>query len=236
MKKLLILTVCLMLASSASAIVTPYTDDFGGPVGTLDAGWTDTGATQATTYNGAGGATQASVVDDGWKIEHTIGTGDFHAELNLDNIQIPNGGYGFSQYYLHLQDVAGGFQLGFKTWANVIYVENIDNVLFGPNWAIDALPAASITSFDMVIDFTEATGNLSMDYSFNGGALQNLTNTYGYAGDATRYLGVKTDYWGTTYNAGANASGDIDYFTVTPEPATMALLGLGGLLLRRRRS
>ena len=234
MNKLLIFTLCLMLAGSASALVTTFIDDFGGPAGTLDPGWTDNGPSP-TTYNGAGVASYNSVIDDQWSISHDIGTGDWQATLSMNNFLTA----GFSQFYLHLNDPTGstGQQIGFKTWANVIYVENIDAVTFAGPWVTDALAASAVTSFDMVVDYTQATGDLSMNYQFNGGAVQNLLATYAPAGDALRNLEIRTTMWGTTYNAGGLSTTDLDYFSVVaPEPATIALLGLGGILLRRRRS
>jgi hypothetical protein len=57
-------------------------------------------------------------------------------------------------------------------------------------------------------------------------------------------LGGTTHYWnysdtsgnpyGSDYNAAEGDLGDLTIYTV-PEPATVALLGLGGLLLLRRR-
>ncbi len=65
----------------------------------------------------------------------------------------------------------------------------------------------------------------------DGQEVQDITwaNYWNYNGaEAMMSYGVQNPDVGTTYS--------IDYIEVVPEPATLAILGLGGLLLRRRRA
>ena len=74
-----------------------------------------------------------------------------------------------------------------------------------------------------------------MDYSFNDGIVKNLNTTYDGIGDIARNIEIRTSFWGDTYNGGTLSALDIDSFSIVPEPATMALLAFGGILLRTRK-
>jgi hypothetical protein len=58
------------------------------------------------------------------------------------------------------------------------------------------------------------------------------TGNWTAAPEGTVYLTLKIEQWG--WQPGGSGSG-YDNVVVTPEPATMLLLGLGGLVLRRRK-
>ena len=78
-------------------------------------------------------------------------------------------------------------------------------------------------------------------YNMNGGYLEipGIAVHYGefnYTGGTVRidgdYTGIAEEAY---FNGSPSVSYDGEYTVLTPEPGTMALLGLGGLLLRRRR-
>jgi len=64
----------------------------------------------------------------------------------------------------------------------------------------------------------------------------NLTGT-SFDPDSLGLLPNQTYYWKVVAkNVDVSTSGTVWSFTTTPEPVTMLFLGLGGLLLRRRRA
>jgi hypothetical protein len=115
---------------------------------------------------------------------------------------------------------AGGFQIQHvtdyvivagdsATFEADINPDRMGNTYFGDIIAWDGTAATVLGSYS----FTGvAPGTVTVDIS--AGAGQELGVTYGHIG------------WGESFGV---------QLSVVPEPATMALLGLGGLLLRKRR-
>ena len=247
MKNLLfILFVCCIFTASAVAAINQFTDDFGGAAGTLDATWVDDAtlavpvmANTPVVYNGVGQAALGydTVNDMTQWISHDLGLGDFHMEIEFENLsKVHHDPYGYEQLYNFLHTDAGVMQAGLKTWANVIYVENLNqNGWVGPQHIITSITAEELTSFDMTLDYDEGLDEYTMTYSLNGGAYVSLGAAAGTGGVPT-YRDSTIGYltWaGLGY--GSDMSGDIDYYSVVPEPMTLGLLGFGGLFLRRRK-
>jgi len=106
---------------------------------------------------------------------------------------------------------------------NLLYIPNIED------W--------HTYEIDIVADF-DGIGTHDVTVTVDSMFTQTFTVTA--AGDDTGdnydYTGINHISLGSTQSRGASAF-DIDYLTVTPEPMTIALMGLGGLgLLRRRRA
>ncbi|MBN2269355.1 MAG: PEP-CTERM sorting domain-containing protein [Sedimentisphaerales bacterium] len=102
----------------------------------------------------------------------------------------------------------------------------------GEAGALNFLPLDPTVWHDFIIDIIAGgTGTHIVGISVDGGPSVgfNLTAGSGNDYDGINYLAIGQ---GSTGQSGAI---DIDYVSVIPEPATLALLTLGGLLLRRRR-
>jgi len=120
---------------------------------------------------------------------------------------------------------------------------NIDSTTFAL-LDFDLLNAVSVSSlvFDNEIsafgaDWTSTTNFGQLTITTSGGNL-NLIDYLGTPGDG--FLGFVSDVPFTMLDFGLSGSSDNEYFGMdnvayVPEPVTICLLGLGGLVLRRRK-
>jgi hypothetical protein len=118
------------------------------------------------------------------------------------------------------QTIDGTNMMYFGSTSTKIYMESQSDTVF------------SLTSMDIINYGSSAfTATIYKDY---GLTTQELVGTYDLSGgelvtDLTLNI---TDATNVTFTG--MQSGAIDNLEITPEPATMALLGLGGLMIRRR--
>ena len=262
--QLILALIALMGLSSAAYALNEYSDDFDGPGFETAGKWTEWGnpafngsgqyvQTSLTTGDGY----EADVLQ-GDGIYRTIGAGDFVMNLSLSSVDMdpPNGGW--RVYFMKVIDGAVTAGTG-QDWDYTEYIQpNLDS-WFNTNteWGalgenttlwVDAEAAqwsgyssyslGEVTDFELQLIWDEPTKEFTLNWSANDGDESgSWTSDSGYSASTanrTELFYVDASMADHAYYVNAMAI-ELDSYNLTPEPATIALLGLGGLALLRRR-
>ncbi|HUO08150.1 MAG TPA: PEP-CTERM sorting domain-containing protein [Phycisphaerae bacterium] len=240
----LCISLALGIAASAQwahATIIPFTDNFAS--GPLDASFSLVGSGGA--YNGTG---QYVITDTETGtgtiagLQRTIGVGDFRARL--DAVNITSTASGNFVYYWQIRDAASfaapgiavGLGLGSPNMLTTFLFDSSGNIT--QQWQT-ALPSGTLPeNLDLSITWRGApsgggqwdelydTSGGTPTTEFNGGPFHDT-----YDAQPTRTMYAFIDEYGTT----GTASAGLDYFSIVPEPTSLATLSIGALALLARR-
>lgn len=222
MKKfVLILMLLLMFSCTANAVIIPYTEDFTDSTGFLFTGNPPPGG----IFNGSGQFEQTGA-DQIFRVGQA---GDAFVQMDMDITVELNASWVIWTYQL-VDNVLG---TRFQMWLQKGAIDVTDNVWLYMNDGTTTTAWTSlgaVTEFAFEYDWVEATGAYNVSYAANGGAMTPWYSDTGVVGGTS----VPVEYM---YAGGAGVAGLDNYSVgVIPEPATMLLLGLGGLMIRRKRA
>jgi hypothetical protein len=257
MKKFIVLMLCLMLTGSASAVVV-YSTDFDGnpgddPLADGYFAWT-TGTTG--DYTGTGHYSLHSAVNTDYDgLGYNIYAGDFTSEIHLDNYSASTGptddvNWEYTEFIWNTYDDNGYISLQITNWGGDMYFKALEwsNTNGWVNYVQPIVTdSVSIGSLDLRETWTDdptpgKTGTWVFEYNLNdtGWTLWHTITSDLYEDEASalrwgQFYVAGYQNWGAPYDVVSEISVDVDYYSVVPEPVTSVLLGLGGLVLLRRR-
>jgi hypothetical protein len=215
----------LVLVSSAFGATTVFSDDFS-TAGDLDGMSADVGGTWSVdsgAFTSTGG-----VVDTG------VSNGDFTDEAFASFTESLAAGEQLALTFVTTES-AGEFAA--RPWAGVsLYVGNSEEVFLGSpggftEWGITGL--VSTTTFSPSITAEPQTAVFG--YAFDTGGWSFTVNGEALSGTATTGLAFDRVRIGSDANNRADIAVSSIDVTITPEPATMSLLALGGIAMLKRR-
>ncbi len=253
MKKMLILVLCGVLIGSAQAIVVQNLDFTGDPGDPLPGTWVD--YYDNIDYDGAGALDLSVAGVDGSPLMYTpdIGIGDFEMQVSFKDVLFsPQGGTWMDQgIYLTIYDgtdeIYIGLEGGFLDYGTLWFDAFSLSDTSGDNIATSYTAAniGEITTADYNVSWVEDTpggaGTYTVDIVLNAGLATENTLSRSFASSAVtntaanRQMNIVTYAYDGYFAGTAPLGASLDSLTIVPEPATLALLGLGGLLLRKRR-
>ncbi len=227
MKTLLItilFVVFLALVAPVDAVVLPYFEDFEGAVGSE---WSYT-STETTPIGNRGFLGQFYAEDS---VVLTLNNLPSHTELTLSfDLFIIKTWDGISSGYVQPDEwdlsILGGDTLLHTTFANYVGIRRQSYPGTYPGGDYESRTGADELENSLGFIF-EGTRKDSV-YSFDGAE----SFTFSHSADS-----ISLVFSGDIADINPNEeSWGIDNVSVTPEPATLLLLGLGGLMLRKRRA
>ncbi len=187
------------------------------------------------------------------------GEGDFDLTVRFDNIALDTttGWNSYSEYHWAVNDENFGVdtanhRIGFKTWdfgdgnGAQLFLQNLswdstngfyghEDVVYEAD-GVTPVDAGTISSIEMQIGWRDTAGVggiWSAEFLLNAGLADERTVV---KPDVAYLRDALPDRWDYLWGSSEGMQIDLDYYSMTPEPATMALLGLGGILLRRKRA
>ena len=233
MKTIIGIFVLVLVLSPAYGVVPTFTDTFDGPTMT---NWVEyiPGA-----YNGSG----QYVLSDNDYIYRTLdtdgsGDGSFQMSMSVSDIDMgssPIGGSTPGTWLNYLIYTGSVYDLHIMA-ENVATFPGTENTIlnYGLWGAWDYQETVgTLTSLDLLVNYNESALTYTISRAINGGAMQQVA-VHNSAGSGSDYK-IEYIYSGTTNGFPGEPTHALDNYTIVPEPATLALLCLGGLVLRRRK-
>lgn len=232
-KSILCLSVLVLVLSPVYGGVTQFTDTFtSGPM----TNWTEY---IAGTYNGAG---QYVLSDNDYiyrVMYDTPGDDSYKVSMDISSINMghsPLGGSsGAGTWFNYVMYSAGTYDLHIMA-ENVATFPGRENTTlnYGLWGAWDYTETiGKLTSLSLEIAFDNSAMKYTISRAVNGGAMQQVA-IHASAGGVNDYK-VEYMYAGRTTTFDGDPQIALDNYTITPEPATLMLIGLGGLVLRIRK-
>ena len=234
MKRFLTLTLLVMLAMpmAAAGTIKLLDEDFDGTPGTPVAGWSEAAwLREATTIDSGNSYVSLNSGPNEFVFNHTLSAPGENQYYQIDVVMEGRGG---DAAYFNMIGADGRTVsvVNSTKWPDEIEFQSAGGP--GPNWQwLDptnlAAPGPQTIRLNTYADRTELLfnppgGDWDQAFSVPGG-----TTTWGLTDLQRISLSV--------HGSGGNSNWDSIVVSVVPEPASMALLTLGGLtMLRRRRS